>query len=325
MFGRIVVTTSLAAAVLCTGCASIVSGHNQSVSVKTTVDGANVDGAKCSLSNDKGSWYATTPASVVVRRSFQDLVVACSLANADPASLSVKSSTQAMAFGNILFGGVIGASVDIASGAAYDYPNLISVPMPAKAVARDADRSPTLAPSPSDDSPIAPGALLTFEEFEQISGASQGETSLTVTTRSPDKWVFNEGSIIAKADGTPVKSSTHGSMVYGAGLTDIANGGSWTGALRAAGVADDVPVTLTMLGKEHLVVSGQRFDVAKLRITGYATRSYISGGASSQIGAPVEGEMLVDLGSGLTLSVRVKSRHPSYVFHRTLVRFVRAG
>jgi phosphoketolase len=31
--------------------------------------------------------------------------------------------------GNILFGGPIGAGVDMASGAAYDYPNLITVMM----------------------------------------------------------------------------------------------------------------------------------------------------------------------------------------------------
>jgi hypothetical protein len=34
-----------------------------------------------------------------------------------------------MAFGNLLFGGPIGAGVDMASGAAYDYPNLIPVTM----------------------------------------------------------------------------------------------------------------------------------------------------------------------------------------------------
>jgi phosphoketolase len=41
----------------------------------------------------------------------------------------VNSSTKGMAFGNILFGGPIGAGVDMASGAAYDYPNLITVMM----------------------------------------------------------------------------------------------------------------------------------------------------------------------------------------------------
>lgn len=34
-----------------------------------------------------------------------------------------------MAFGNILFGGVIGAGVDMSSGAAYDYPATLSIPM----------------------------------------------------------------------------------------------------------------------------------------------------------------------------------------------------
>lgn len=42
---------------------------------------------------------------------------------------SVKSSTKAMAFGNIIFGGVIGAGVDVATGAAYDYPTMITVLM----------------------------------------------------------------------------------------------------------------------------------------------------------------------------------------------------
>jgi hypothetical protein len=34
-----------------------------------------------------------------------------------------------MAFGNILFGGFIGAGVDMSTGAAYDYPDLIHVAM----------------------------------------------------------------------------------------------------------------------------------------------------------------------------------------------------
>src|SRR6478609_7378453 len=34
-----------------------------------------------------------------------------------------------MAFGNILFGGVIGVGVDVATGAAYDYPDVISIPL----------------------------------------------------------------------------------------------------------------------------------------------------------------------------------------------------
>ena len=121
--------TAVAATFLFTGCASIVSGNNQSLSVNTQHKGADVSGAKCSLINDKGTWYLTSPGSVTVRRSFQDLAVDCKLDGVDAGLASVKSSTKAMAFGNILFGGFIGVGVDAATGAAYDYPELILVDM----------------------------------------------------------------------------------------------------------------------------------------------------------------------------------------------------
>ncbi len=113
-----------------TGCASIVSGQNQSVSVETrSKQGQAVSGANCKLVNDKGTWFVSSPGSVSVRRSYDDLLVNCEKETQDAGLASVKSSTKAMAFGNIIFGGVIGAGVDIASGAAYDYPTLITIVM----------------------------------------------------------------------------------------------------------------------------------------------------------------------------------------------------
>lgn len=123
----------LSATMLGTGCASIVSGTNQSVSLETrSKEGQAVMGANCKLSNNKGTWYVTSPGSVVVNRSYEDLLIDCEKENQEPGLASVKSSTKGMAFGNILFGGVIGAGVDIASGAAYDYPTNITVLMGSK-------------------------------------------------------------------------------------------------------------------------------------------------------------------------------------------------
>lgn len=119
----------LASFAILPGCASIVSGHNQSVSVETRYKGTALTGANCKLSNDKGAWFVTTPGSTVVRRSAEDIAVRCEKDGAQPGIASVKSSTKGMAFGNILFGGFIGAGVDIASGAAFDYPPLFSVEM----------------------------------------------------------------------------------------------------------------------------------------------------------------------------------------------------
>jgi hypothetical protein len=108
-------------------CASILDGSNQSISVKT-ISGANdIVGARCTVINDKGTWYVTSPGSVTVQRSYDTLNVKCEsdgyIANAG----SAPSSTKGLAFGNILFGGLIGAAVDVGTGAAYDYPSPIIV------------------------------------------------------------------------------------------------------------------------------------------------------------------------------------------------------
>ena len=107
------------------GCASVTTGQNQSLSVTTGQE----TGASCELSNDDGKWFiSSTPGSVIVDRSYSDLNVVCNKGKKTGA-LSVKSSTKAMAFGNILAGGVIGAAVDCGTGAAYDYPVTINVPL----------------------------------------------------------------------------------------------------------------------------------------------------------------------------------------------------
>jgi len=127
MFKQII-SASIAAACLAslTGCASIVSGTNQPVSVHT----GTVQGATCSLENNKGRWYiSSTPSTVVVNRSFHDLKIHCDKRGVGYGSKHVSSHTKAMAFGNVVFGGVIGAGVDMADGAAYDYPTDIYVPL----------------------------------------------------------------------------------------------------------------------------------------------------------------------------------------------------
>lgn len=112
-----------------TGCASIVSGTSQVVSVETLHSSGNVAGATCKLENDKGVYYVTTPGTVTVHRAYGDMSVKCEKPGFDAGLATVKSSTKAMMAGNIVFGGFIGAGVDAASGAAYDYPALFQVLM----------------------------------------------------------------------------------------------------------------------------------------------------------------------------------------------------
>lgn len=91
---------------------------------------ARLPGARCELVNDKGRFFVNaTPGTVSLTRSYNNLQVTCTRDGVTSAPISVASATKPMAFGNILFGGIIGAGVDVGTGAAYDYPQMITVPM----------------------------------------------------------------------------------------------------------------------------------------------------------------------------------------------------
>ena len=117
-------------------CASIVSGRTQNISVNTQ----QVEAAKCSLANNKGTWYVNqTPGSVTINGSSKDLRVSCEKRGYNKAEKNVDSSVKAWIFGNILFGligGPIGVAVDMVNGAGYKYPQEVSVPMASSMVSR---------------------------------------------------------------------------------------------------------------------------------------------------------------------------------------------
>ncbi len=117
---------ALAGFMACTGCSTVINGTTQSLSVQTTPE----NGANCALTNDKGQWYvSSTPGSVVVHRSNNPLTVQCQKNGYKTTNQAVKSYAKGMLAGNIIAGGVVGAGVDLADGAAFGYPPVITVPM----------------------------------------------------------------------------------------------------------------------------------------------------------------------------------------------------
>lgn len=116
----------LCALLMSSACASITAGTTQSVAVATTPK----DGAQCELANEKGQWSVPkTPGSTTVTKAYGELTITCSHPDGSKGSTAVQSSTGGAVFGNILVGGVIGAAVDMGSGAAYTYPASIAIPL----------------------------------------------------------------------------------------------------------------------------------------------------------------------------------------------------
>ncbi len=139
------------------GCASITGTTNQNVSVQTKEStGTELVGASCELGNKKGKWFITTPGTVGISRSNDDLQVSCTKDGYLQGRQGVVSDTKGMMFGNIIFGGGIGAIVDHNSGAAYEYPSVIQIMMSRIAKVADAVTSsltPTVVAATEKEQP----------------------------------------------------------------------------------------------------------------------------------------------------------------------------
>ncbi|MGF6793098.1 hypothetical protein [Paraburkholderia sp. 35.1] len=164
---------TLACVAALSGCASIVGGTNQVVSVQTIKGADEFTGAACKLENDKGTWFIKTPGSVTIHRAYGDLSVKCEKDGVDPGIATVKSSTKGMAFGNILFGGLIGAGVDMSTGAAYDYPALITVSMGLTTIIEPPKKADDQKAAASDASSAAGPTLAAAKDLKPVTNTTK--------------------------------------------------------------------------------------------------------------------------------------------------------
>jgi hypothetical protein len=115
---------------LLSGCASITGSTTQNISVQARApDGKEVKEAQCDLINKRGTYFLTTPGTIMISRSNDDLIVTCRKGGMDNGRAGVVSSTKGSMFGNILFGGGIGAIIDHSNGSAYEYPSFVQIVM----------------------------------------------------------------------------------------------------------------------------------------------------------------------------------------------------
>ncbi|MFZ4535044.1 hypothetical protein [Propionivibrio sp.] len=119
---------TFAAAISSVGCSTITQSENQSLSLTASYQGKPVD-SECRLKNDKGSWDSKAPANVSVRKSNEDLEVTCKKEGMPDGLLKAISRAAGSMFGNIIFGGGIGAIIDHSKGTGYDYPDQLPVKM----------------------------------------------------------------------------------------------------------------------------------------------------------------------------------------------------
>jgi hypothetical protein len=122
-----IITIAMVSLVL-TGCASISGEKMQPITVQSIHDNKEIVGVGCTLTNDAGSWFLTTPGSVTVHKSTGDLAIDCKKDDVFGRQTLVSKSNGAV-WGNILVGGGIGYIVDRNTGAGFDYPATTMITM----------------------------------------------------------------------------------------------------------------------------------------------------------------------------------------------------
>ncbi len=120
---------SLFLSVLVAGCATLAGSADQSMAVKTLdLDGTEVVGAVCELSNSRGTWSVTTPGSVVIHRSNDDIKVVCNKSGYVTGKTAIGSKVRSsLMFWSIFWAGGIGEAVDERNGSAYQYRDAVEV------------------------------------------------------------------------------------------------------------------------------------------------------------------------------------------------------
>lgn len=217
------------AALLCAGCASVTQGTTHMLRIDTVTDaGRQVDGADCTLTNDHGTTIAKSGQSTFVRRSSQDLAVACTSNGLPNATGQLVSRANAGLAGNILIGGGIGAIIDHNTGSAYTYPRWVRLVFGQHATfdrRNEREGVVMLAPgAPADvvaavSSPAAGNANATAsrtvaagDRFEyRITDRGSGRVEM-VTLRAEqvdaNQVSFNDGTHVERLTGEPVRMNT---------------------------------------------------------------------------------------------------------------------
>jgi hypothetical protein len=106
------------------GCATLTTSSSQTVTLTT-----EPPGAACTFKRDGEviGIVNPTPGSLTVNKSHADIDVSCVKEGYIDAIGRVGSKFQAMTFGNILFGGIIGIAVDAVSGATAEYEANVAI------------------------------------------------------------------------------------------------------------------------------------------------------------------------------------------------------
>ena len=116
----------MSCAFILTGCASLVTGDRQKVTVKVTCKG-HLFQAYCTARNTKGTWDFDTPQTNLIFTDSTPLEIICHGPSIGNYGVSQYPWINPLVVGNILAGGVLGVAIDASKGSLWVYPSVIKI------------------------------------------------------------------------------------------------------------------------------------------------------------------------------------------------------
>jgi len=149
------------------GCATIVTGTEQTVAVSTP----GVSGATCKLTSPSvGEHTVVTPATLTLKKGKEAVSVRCSKECYIDGVGLIASNYQHMVEGNVVSGGLIGLGVDAASGAINEYSPEVQV---------------TLVPDPKCKKPEDPKRKQLLSMRDRSSGDDPPRPAIRMPPKPP--------------------------------------------------------------------------------------------------------------------------------------------
>lgn len=124
-----VLALAIGAFALLSGCASLVNEDTQDISVRLMC-GPKTVMATCHLQNDKGRWTLSTPGTTRVVNDNSSLEISCRGQYVPAFTVSAMPMPSVALLGNLFFGGVVGAAVDVYNNTGMKYPENIDITNP---------------------------------------------------------------------------------------------------------------------------------------------------------------------------------------------------
>jgi uncharacterized protein YceK len=129
-----VVLLAAGSALLLSGCASIIDGRSEEMTINT-----NPPGAKCNLvrkddeqKDEQLGSVNSTPGTIKIEKTKEDVTITCSKAGYENSTYINHSGIDGATYGNIALGGLIGWGVDSARGADNHYDSPVNLTLAKK-------------------------------------------------------------------------------------------------------------------------------------------------------------------------------------------------